>query len=232
MIVEERVIQNARRGEKEAFQLIFSTYHPLFRYFFTYLLRNEKWVKEQLPIFYQELYQKLPSLQDDCNFEKWAMRLIYKQVRLFFAQMDQYKSLEKNDLLEVLDAKYPFVLFDTHLDRNQEFIMVCTRLYALPLSFLTQMLGESKSEWMYLKKQAETTLNHEYCNDFLPSFKEQFLLHYDVQYTFEDLCGSIHFTLRTRESENRIQGPLKTLILFVAIFLLGFFIFYFIRYLK
>ncbi len=220
MIIKERIVANLRKGDKNALEEIYNKYHPLYRFYFTYLLRNEKWVDDILPNFYNTLYIKIYELNDNYNFEFWSLMIIKKMSRDFFKSEERFTDLSPLDIQEILEAEYKFDSFIPPLDTLQSTISVFTHIYNLSISNTGKLLDKENSTIFLGKKTAYKELSDFYYNDWYNKLENAFLLNFDIKNSFNEISTNIEFKEKNPGSELKMQGNLKSMIIFVITIIL------------
>ncbi len=232
MLIDEIVIKNLRAGDKSALEKVFDIYQPLYHYLYVQIVFNEQWVRSQLPLFYQEIYEKVPSLADDGAFERWSIRLLIKHATAFLHSKEEFSSLTDDEIHDILKKQYPNHTIIKYLDNDQDFIGVLSIIYHIKSSDIGKLYNYQTYAVKIAKRNAEKVLTKMYTANYYEEYKTIFLSHYGDGQSFDDISQSITFIDRSQASKNQISGPLKNLIGFVLIAALIIVVVWFINSIK
>lgn len=217
MLIDEIVIKNLRAGDKNALEKVYNTYHPLYHYLYVQIVFNEQWAHSQLPLFYQEIYEKVPSLADDGVFDRWSIRLLIKHATAFLHSKEEFRSLTDEETHDILKKRYPNHTIIKYLDDDQDFVSVLSILYHVKSSDIGKLYNYQTYAVKLAKRNAEKVLSKMYTANYFEEYKAIFLSHYGDGQSFDDISRSITYVDRSHISKNQISGPLKGLVGFVLI---------------
>ena len=217
MIIKEEVIVNLRKGKKEALQEIYNVYHPLYIFYLKYLLRNDQWVQELVMSFYRVLYNDIDKLEDNYNFEFYSLMLIKKMVRTFFKESERFSKLSKIDIEEILSIDYPYSSFEEDLDLEETLILLFIDIYNQSNSTIGRLLDLDDSKVSSIRRKAKKTLYENYQDEWKNQFVTKFNSLQIISISFDKLTNDLEFVDREIQKENKIQGSLKSLILFFIV---------------
>ncbi len=232
MIISERVIKDLRSGKKEALEEVFLIYEPLYHFLYAQIVFNEKWVNQQMPLFYQEMYQKIANLSDDCLFEKWSLRLLVKHAQVFLHDRDELKGMNDDEIHDILKEQYHSFPVIKYLDDDENLIGVLSLIYHLPCSFISKLFNYKKYSVFLAKKNVQRVINKTFPNDSMGEYKKAFLDKYDGGLSFEDVSKDIVFEDRSVLNKNYISGPIRTLIIVIVVVIIIISVFWLIHGLK
>ncbi len=220
MLIDEKYIIQLRKGSKIAFEEVYNVYNDLYYFYFKYLIRNDELINELIVSFYHDLYNKINELKENRNFEFWSLMLIKKSVRNYFKTNERFSKLSKEDIDEILSIDYPFILIDDSLNQIENLVMVFSYLFKIQSSVIGRLLDLEKSKVLSIKKKISKKMINKYDEKWLINIKNKFVNLYKATFVIDNVMNQIEFLEKDIDSDVKIQGSLKTLIVFLAIIIM------------
>lgn len=216
MLIKEEYIARLRLGEKEALEEVYNVYNPLYCFYIKYLVRNDEWVDSLVASFYNDLYNKINELKDNYNFEMWSLMLIKKSVRNFFKANERFSNLSSSDIEEILSIEYPFNKYDENLENIEYVVTILSYIYGISNSVIGRLMDKEDSHIASIKRKTKKILQEEYNDEWISIIKNNFI-NLNNNYSFNKVSSNIEFISKKGSSDTKIQGTLKSLLIFFLI---------------
>lgn len=220
MLIEEKYIIKLRKGEKEALKEVYNVYNDLYYFYFKYLIRNDEWINELIVSFYHELYNNIDDLKENTNFEFWSLMLIKKHVRNFFKQSERFSKLSNADIEEIISIEYPFIPINNDLSLKETAVVVFSFIYKIKTTIVGKMLDVENSNVLSIKRKIKKNILNNNEEETILALKKDFNNLYIAKINFEDIIKEIEFIEKKPSSDIKIQGSIKSLIIFILIIIM------------
>lgn len=216
MLIKEKVIQDLKLGKEEALQEVYHTYHFLFSFCYFIFLRNEEKVKERLSFFYKALYEEISLLQDERNFETWAVKRIRKDAWLSLKSEPRFHGWNEDEIADaLLEENEPFPSAIS-LDDLQRVSATLVWVFHFSISFVSNYLRRKASSILLALKTAEKELEKNEPGKGKEIFVADFHASFTCTIPYQTILETIEIQDR-EQPKKKLRGPLKSLLIIIAL---------------
>lgn len=216
MLIKEEVVLDLKLGKEEALQEVYQTYYSLFSFCYFLFLRNQEKVNERLPFFFKALYDDIYLLQDETNFETWAVKRIRRDAWDTLKNENRFHGWNDDEITDVIQKEGEPFPGKLPLDDLQRAVATFVWKFHFSISFISNYLMRKTSSVLLALKTAEKVLAKEN-----PGNEKSVLIEdFDVSFPQTIPYAEILKTIEIQEKElpkKKSRGPLKSLIIIIAL---------------
>lgn len=216
MLIKEKVILDLKLGKEGALQEVYQTYYSLFSFCYFLFLRNQEKVKERLPVFFKALYENISLLQDETNFETWAVKRIRRDAWDTLKSENRFHGWNEDEIADVVlkeGEPFPGLL---PLDDLQRTVAIFVWKFHFSISFISNYLMRKTSSILLALKTAEKVLSKENPGNEKSVLMEDFDTSFPYTFPYPEILKMIE--MQEKElPKKKSRGPLKSLLIIIAL---------------